>query len=274
VKNRTEIEDIKNIMIYNSKGKGVRMSEVGDVTEGFAPPSIDHLDRERVVKVTGFVYKRALGDIASDVKAEMKKVTLPPLIDVQVSGSVQEQQESFADMFTLLLLVVLLVYIVMAAQFESFRDPFIIMFSLPFAFTGVFLALWLTGTSLSLIALIGAVMLVGIVVKNGIVLIDYINLNKERGATVRKSVISGGKSRLRPVLMTTLTTILGMIPMAMGMGEGSEIWQPMGISIIGGLTISTLLTLIVIPTIYTSFHVGDIKRRRRAHSKQYAQITK
>ena len=270
VKNRTEIEDIKNIMIYNSKGKGVRMSEVGDVTEGFAPPSIDHLDRERVVKVTGFVYKRALGDIANDVKAEMKKVTLPPLIDVQVSGSVQEQQESFADMFTLLLLVVLLVYIVMAAQFESFRDPFIIMFSLPFAFTGVFLALWLTGTSLSLIALIGAVMLVGIVVKNGIVLIDYINLNKERGATVRKSVISGGKSRLRPVLMTTLTTILGMIPMAMGMGEGSEIWQPMGISIIGGLTLSTILTLIVIPTIYTSFHVGDIKRKRRSHAEKYA----
>lgn len=274
VKNRTEIEDIKNIIIYNSKGKGVRMSEVGDVIEGFAPPSIDHLDRERVVKVTGFVYKRALGDIASDVSAEIKKISLPPMIDIQVAGSVQEQQESFSDMLTLLLLVVLLVYIVMAAQFESFRDPFIIMFSLPFAFTGVFLALWLTGTSLSLIALIGAVMLVGIVVKNGIVLIDYINLNKERGATVRKSVISGGKSRLRPVLMTTLTTILGMIPMAMGMGEGSEIWQPMGISIIGGLTISTLLTLIVIPTIYTSFHVGDIKRRRRAHSKQYAQITK
>lgn len=274
MKYRTEIDDIRNIIIYNSQGKGVRMSEVGDVIESFAPPSIEHLDRERVVKVTGSVYKRALGDIASDVNAEIKKISLPPMIDIQVAGSVQEQQESFSDMLTLLLLVVLLVYIVMAAQFESFRDPFIIMFSLPFAFTGVFLALWLTGTSLSLIALIGAVMLVGIVVKNGIVLIDYINLNKERGATVRKSVISGGKSRLRPVLMTTLTTILGMIPMAMGMGEGSEIWQPMGISIIGGLTISTLLTLIVIPTIYTSFHVGDIKRRRRAHSKQYAQITK
>ncbi len=177
-------------------------------------------------------------------------------------------------MFTLLLLVVMLVYIVMAAQFESFRDPFIIMFSLPFAFSGVFLALWLTGTSLSLIALIGAVMLVGIVVKNGIVLIDYINLNKERGATVRRSVISGGKSRLRPVLMTTLTTVLGMVPMAMGIGEGSETWQPMGISIIGGLSVSTILTLIIIPTIYTSFHAGDIKRKRRAHAKQYLKTIK
>ena len=270
LKYRTEIDDIKNIIIYNSRGKGVRLSEVGDVIEGFAPPSIDHQDRERVIKVTGFVYKRALGDIATEVQKEVDKLSLPPMIDVETSGSVQEQQESFSDMLTLLLLVVMLVYIVMAAQFESFRDPFIIMFSLPFAFTGVFLALWLSGTSLSLIALIGAVMLVGIVVKNGIVLIDYINLNKERGATVRKSVIKGGKSRLRPVLMTTLTTILGMIPMAMGIGEGSEIWQPMGISIIGGLTISTVLTLIVIPTIYTSFHVGDIKRRRRAHAKQHA----
>lgn len=274
LKYRTEIDDIRNIVIYNSQGKGVRMSEVGDVIEGFTPPSIEHLDRERVVKVTGSVYKRALGDIASDINEEIKKISLPPMIDVQISGSVQDQKESFSDMLTLLLLVILLVYIVMAAQFESLRDPFIIMFSLPFAFTGVFFALWVSGTSLSLIALIGAVMLVGIVVKNGIVLIDYINLNKERGTTVRKSVISGGKSRLRPVLMTTLTTILGMIPMAMGIGAGSEIWQPMGISIIGGLTISTILTLIVIPSIYTSFHVGDIKKKRRLHAKEYAKITK
>jgi len=137
------------------------------------------------------------------VNAAVAKIDMPPLITASVSGAVEEQQESFADMFTLLGLVILLTYIVMASQFESFRDPFIIMFSLPFAFTGVFVALWLTGTTLSLIALIGAVMLVGIVVKNGIVLIDYINLNKERGASVKRSVISGGKSRLRPVMFTS-----------------------------------------------------------------------
>ena len=268
LKFRTTVDDIRNILIYNSQGKAVRLSEVGDVAESFAPPSIEHLDRERVIKVTGTVYNRSLGDIATDVNREVAKIKMPPLISVNISGAVQEQQESFADMFTLLALVILLTYIVMAAQFESFRDPFIIMFSLPFAFTGVFLALWLTGTTLSLIALIGAVMLVGIVVKNGIVLIDYINLNKERGSSVKRSVVSGGKSRLRPVLMTTLTTILGMFPMAMGIGEGSEIWQPMGISIIGGLTLSTILTLIVIPTIYTSFHAGDIKRKRKAWAKQ------
>ncbi len=265
---RTTVDDIKNILLYNSQGKAVRVSEVGTVIESFAPPSIEHLDRERVIKVTGTLFKRSLGDVAEDVNKEVAKIKMPQGIAVELAGSIEEQQESFADMFTLLALVVLLTYIVMAAQFESFRDPFIIMFSLPFAFSGVFLALWLTGTTLSLIALIGAVMLVGIVVKNGIVLIDYINLNKERGSTVKRAVISGGKSRLRPVLMTTLTTILGMVPMAMGLGEGSEIWQPMGIAIIGGLTLSTILTLIVIPSIYTAFHAGDIKRGRKRWAKQ------
>lgn len=267
LKYRQSIEDIENITLYNNQGKQVRLSELANVTEGFSPPSIEHLDRERVIKVTGSIYKRALGDIAADVNRELDKIEMPGLITVKMSGTVEEQQESFTDMLTLLVLVVMLVYIVMAAQFESLRDPFIIMFSLPFAFTGVFLALWMSNTSLSLIALIGAVMLVGIVVKNGIVLIDYINLNKERGATVMKSVINGGKSRLRPVLMTTATTILGMVPMALGIGEGSETWQPMGIAIIGGLTVSTILTLVVIPVVYSSFHAGDIKKRRRRSKK-------
>lgn len=268
VRFRTNIEDIRSIMLYNNAGKAVRLSEVGEVVEDFAPPSIEHVDRERVIKVSGTIYKRALGDIAKDINKEVAKIQMPSGIAVKMTGSFEEQQESFADMFTLLLLVAMLTYIVMAAQFESFRDPFIIMMSLPFAFTGVFVALWVTGTSLSLIALIGAVMLVGIVVKNGIVLIDYINLNKERGMSVMRSVVTGGKSRLRPVLMTTLTTILGMTPMAIGIGDGSEIWQPMGIAIIGGLTISTLLTLVVIPTIYCSLNVRDIKKQRKAHLKE------
>lgn len=267
VRFRSNIDDIKAIQLYNNQGRAVRLSEVADVIEDFAPPSIEHLDRERVVKVTGSVYNRPLGDIAAEVTTAVGELTLPANIVVKPSGAYEEQQESFMDMITLLLLVIMLTYIVMAAQFESFRDPFIIMFSLPFAFTGVFFALWLTGTSLSLIALIGAVMLVGIVVKNGIVLIDYINLNKERGMSVMKSVVSGGKSRLRPVLMTTVTTILGMLPMAIGIGEGSEIWQPMGIAIMGGLSVSTLLTLIVIPTIYASLHVREMSKKRKAHAK-------
>ena len=134
----------------------------------------------------------------------------------------------------------------MAAQFESLTYPFIIMFALPFSFSGVFMALFMTGTTMNVISMIGMIMLVGIVVKNGIVLVDYINLNRERGSSIIHSVVTGGKSRLRPVLMTTLTTILGMVPMAIGGGQGSETWQPMGISVIGGLTVSTLLTLVLV----------------------------
>jgi multidrug efflux pump subunit AcrB len=166
-------------------------------------------------------------------------------------------------MMTLLVLIIILVYIVMATQFESFRSPFIIMFSLPFAFTGVFLALWLTGTSMSIIAMIGAIMLVGIVVKNGIVMVDFTNLLRDRGMSINQSVINAGKSRLRPVLMTSLTTILGMLPLALSSGEGSEIWQPMGIAVIGGLTFSTILTLIVIPVMYSLFGAGRLKRQRK-----------
>jgi HAE1 family hydrophobic/amphiphilic exporter-1 len=268
---RQSVQDIENMVIFNGQGKGIRLSEVATVIEDLAPPTIEHLDRERVITVTGLVSGRALGDIAKDVQAGLKKIEVPSLISVKISGSVEDQQESFSDMMILLLLVIMLVYIVMAAQFESLRDPFIIMFALPFAFTGVFLALWLTGTSLSLIALIGAVMLVGIVVKNGIVLIDYINLNKQRGSSIHRSVIKGGKSRLRPVLMTTATTLLGMLPMALGIGEGSEIWQPMGISIIGGLTLSTILTLIIVPVVYTSFHGRDIRAKRKKWARQLAK---
>ncbi|MFA5712557.1 MAG: efflux RND transporter permease subunit [Bacteroidales bacterium] len=268
LKFRGGIEDIESITLYNNGGKAIRLSEVATVVEDFTPPSIERLDRERRVKVSGAIYKRALGDIAKDVQREADKLTLPSGVALKMSGSYEEQQESFQDMFVLLILVIILTYIVMAAQFESLREPFIIMLSLPFAFTGVFFALWISNTSLSLIALIGAVMLVGIVVKNGIVLIDYIDLNKERGMSVINAVAKGGKSRLRPVLMTTLTTILGMTPMAMGLGEGSEIWQPMGIAIIGGLTLSTILTLAVIPTFYTSLHARTIKKERKRRLKE------
>lgn len=268
VEYRQSIQDIENMTLFNAQGKGVRLTEVGRVEESLAPPTIEHLDRERVITVSGLISGRTLGDIAAEVEAGIKKLEIPQLIEVKLSGAVKDQKESFSDMMVLLLLVIMLVYIVMAAQFESLRDPFIIMFALPFAFTGVFIALWLTNTSLSLIALIGAVMLVGIVVKNGIVLIDYINLNKQRGASISRAVVSGGKSRLRPVLMTTATTLLGMLPMALGIGEGSEIWQPMGISIIGGLTLSTLLTLIIVPVVYTTFHAGDVKRKRKKWAKQ------
>ena len=200
----------------------------------------------------------------------LKNYEVPDGLYIEVGGSVEDQQESFGDMLTLLVLIVLLVYIVMATQFESLKMPFIIMFTIPFAFTGVFLALWMTNTPLSMIALIGAIMLVGIVVKNGIVMVDYINLLIERGSNVLDAVVAAGKSRLRPVLMTSFTTILGMLPMALGIGNGSELWQPMGIAVIGGLTCSTLLTLLVVPVMYAILGVRKKMKARKTLTKQLA----
>ncbi|MBR2050008.1 MAG: efflux RND transporter permease subunit, partial [Rikenellaceae bacterium] len=188
-----------------------------------------------------------------EVQKMLHEYDTPDGIDLELGGTLEDQQETFGDLFVLLALIVVLVYIVMATQFESMSMPLMIMISIPFAFTGVFFALWISGTSLSLIALIGAIMLVGIVVKNGIVMVDYTNLLVERGMSVAKAAVAAGKSRLRPVLMTSLTTVFGMVPMAMGLGEGSEIWQPMGVSVIGGLTCSTILTLLVLPALYVIF---------------------
>ncbi|MDR1864686.1 MAG: efflux RND transporter permease subunit [Bacteroidales bacterium] len=266
---RQSIEDIENIMVYNSQGQAIRVRELGRVVERFAPPSINRQNRERIVKVQGSVYGAALSEVVAGVNEQLAGIDIPDGIGIKIGGSLEDQQESFGDIILLMLLIIVLVYIVMATQFESFKSPFIIMLALPFAFTGVILALKIAGATWNMLSMIGAVMLIGIVVKNGIVLIDYINLNRERGASLTQAVIAGGKSRLRPVLMTTLTTILGMLPMALRLGEGAELWQPMGIAIIGGLTISTILTLIVIPVVYTLFGAGDIKKERKRLAKQF-----
>ena len=270
---RTSIQDIEEIMLYNSQGQGLRVKDVGSVVERFAPPTIEHENRQRVLKVQTSMYGAALGDVVAGINKELAKFDVPQGVYLDVGGSAEDQAESFSDIFTLLILIIILVYIVMATQFESLRMPFIIMLSLPFAFTGVFLALFITNTPLSLIALIGAVMLVGIVVKNGIVMVDYTNLLRERGMAVSQAVIASGKSRLRPVLMTTLTTILGMIPMAVGSGEGSAMWKPMGIAIIGGLTFSTILTLVIVPIVYTFFGASHMKKERKRIQKLQAEIT-
>ncbi len=260
---RTSIEDIENIMIYNNQGRGVRVKEVGTVVERFAPPTIERKDRERVNTVSAIISGAPMSDVVTAAQKEIDNMELSSGIDIELSGTYEDQQDSFGDLFMLMYLIIILVFIVMAAQFESLTYPFIIMFSLPFAFSGVFLALWMSGNSLNVMSLIGAIMLIGIVVKNGIVLIDYISLNRERGMGVRYAVVNGGHSRLRPVIMTTLTTILGMVPMAIGTGEGAELWRPMGTAVIGGLTVSTILTLILIPVLYCVFASVGIKRRRK-----------
>lgn len=260
---RQSVEAIENILVYNNQGKGIRIRDLGKVVERFSPPTIERKDRERVNTVQAVISGESMDKVVAGAREQIAQMDIPQGVTVKLAGTYEDQQDSFADLLTLMVLIIVLVFIVMAAQFESLTYPFIIMFALPFSFSGVFMALFMTSTTMNVISMIGMIMLVGIVVKNGIVLVDYINLNRERGSSIVQSVVTGGKSRLRPVLMTTLTTILGMVPMAIGSGQGAETWQPMGISVIGGLTVSTLLTLILVPVLYCMFAGTGVKRRRR-----------
>ena len=263
---RTRVEDIENITLHNAQGRPVKLREVGRVQEEFAAPEIQRENRQRVITVESSLGAGvALGDVAAEAQRLIDDYPLPDGVDLELGGTVEDQGDAFSDLGMLFVLIILLVYIVMATQFESLKFPFIIMFTIPFACTGVFLALWMTSTPLSLIALIGAIMLVGIVTKNGIVMVDYMNLLIERGAEVSEAVVAGGKSRLRPVLMTSFTTILGMLPLAIGTGAGSETWQPMGIAVIGGLTFSTILTLFIVPALYS---ILVNRSQRKAREKQ------
>ncbi len=264
---RTSIADIENILIYSPSGNAVRIKDVGTVVERFSPPTIERKDRERIITVSTVVSGVPMSEVVSASKIEIDKMDIPQGISIELAGSYEDQQESFADLMMLGLLIIILVYIVMAAQFESYTYPGIIMTSIPFAFTGIFLLLFATGNNLNVMSMIGAIMLIGIVVKNGIVLIDYISLNRERGMSIRTAVVNGGESRLRPIVMTALTTILGMVPMAVSTGQGAEMWRPMGIAVIGGLTFSTLLTLLFVPAMYCMFAAVGVKRTRKALRK-------
>ncbi len=258
---RTSIDDVEQITLYGASGEAVKLRDVATVEEIFAAPSIEREDRQRIVTVEGSLGAGVpLSEVISGINGIVDNYELPDGISIEVGGTIEDQQEAFGDLGLLFLLIVVLVYIVMATQFESLLFPFIIMFTIPLAFTGVIFALYITSVPMSLIALIGAIMLVGIVTKNGIVMIDYMNLLVERGSTIYNAVVEGAKSRLRPVLMTSFTTVLGMLPMALGTGAGSETWQPMGIAVIGGLTFSTILTLFVIPIFY-ALMVGAKHRR-------------
>ncbi len=261
---RTSIEDIENILVYNAAGTGVRIRDIGEVVERFTPPTIERKDRERIVTVSAVVQDVPMSQVVEAAAARIDRLDIPQGVSIQLAGSYEDQQDSFRDLLTLAALIIILVYIVMAAQFESYTYPGIIMTSLLFAFSGVFIILWLTGHTLNVMSMIGAIMLIGIVVKNGIVLIDYISLNRERGMSIRRAVIDGGRSRLRPVVMTTLTTILGMVPMAVGSGQGAEMWRPMGTAVIGGLTFSTILTLLFVPMLYCVFAYQGVRRQRKA----------
>jgi len=265
---RQSIEAIENIMIYNQQGQAIRLKDLGNVVERYTPPTIERKNSQRIITVSSTVSGTTLDKAVSGINAELKKIDIPSDISTTIAGSFKDQQESFSDLGALLMIIILLVFVVMASQFESITYPFIIMFSVPFGISGVVLALWFSGTTFNVMTFVGVIMLVGIVVKNGIVMVDYINLNRERGFGIIRAVVTGGKSRLRPVLMTSLTAILGMLPLAVSHGQGSEMWKPMAVTVIGGLTVSTLLTLVVVPVMYTLFAAGGVKSKHRNNKKQ------
>lgn len=266
---RSSVQDIENIVVYTPAGKAVRIKDLGTVVESKVPPTIERKNRERYITVTGIVSNgHALSEAVAATNAIIKTTDIPNNISTEISGDFEDQQSMFLNLVVLMVLIIILVYMVMASQFESFMSPFVIMFSVPFAFTGVILGLWATNTALGVMAMIGIIILLGIVVKNGIVLIDYTILMRERGMSVIDASVTAARSRLRPILMTTLTTVLGMVPLAVGRGEGSELWRSLGMTVCWGLTISTLVTLVLIPTIYCSLATAQEKRK----AKKLAQV--
>ncbi len=269
---RTSVEDIENIIIYNASGHGIRIKDLGKVIETEVPPTIERKNRQRMITVTGVIEgSHAMSDGITAAQQIIKDTDIPSELSAVIAGDYEDQQDMFKDLITLMILIIILVYMVMASQFESFMSPFVIMFSVPFAFVGVILGLWLTNTALGVMAMIGILILIGIVVKNGIVLIDYLILLRERGMGILDAAVAAARSRLRPILMTTLTTVLGMIPMAAGTGEGSEMWKSLGITVAWGLSISTVVTLILIPTIYCVFATRQEKRKQKKLAKKAAE---
>ena len=270
-KYRSSITELENILITDGKGEKVRLKELGEIREYYSPPNIERKSKQRMLKVS---ITPAAGVAMGEIATQAQKIidgmdNIPQEVTMYIGGGYEDQQESFGSLIVLLLLSLMLVYIVMAAQFESFKMPFIIMLAIPFAFTGVILALLLTNTTLSVIAALGAIMLVGIVTKNGIVLIDFINLMRERGVRLYDAIAQACRSRLRPVLMTSLTTILGMVPMALSVGEGSETWRPMGVAVIGGMIFSTIITLVIVPVVYAAMDKSGSRNKKKALAKQF-----
>ncbi|MBM3251452.1 MAG: efflux RND transporter permease subunit [Candidatus Omnitrophica bacterium] len=252
---REKIEDIENLFIVSPITKQkINLSNIAKIYEGFGPVDIERQNRERVVTVECNTYKRSSGKVIEDIKKELRNMTFPSDIIVNFGGEAEEQAKAFRDLGLLLLLGVILVYMIMAAQFESLLDPFIIMFSIPFTFVGVIVAFIITRTTLSIVSYLGIIMLMGIVVNNAIVLISYIIILRSRGLSMYDAVTNAGRDRLRPVLMTTITTLVGLLPLALSRGEGSETWNPLGITMFGGLLVSTLITMLFVPTLYAIFH--------------------
>ncbi|MFC4386537.1 efflux RND transporter permease subunit [Gracilibacillus marinus] len=251
---RESISDLENLMIQNQQGTQLPLLTIADFEQKQSAASITRENQQRTVNVTSAISGRDLGSVTEDIEAKLASMSFPSDdYSYSIGGQAEDMVEAFADLALALVLSIFLVYAVMAVQFENFLFPFIIMFSMPATAIGVFGGLFITGQPLSITAFIGVIMLAGIVVNNAIVLVDYINIVRRRGVDRYEAIMQAGKTRLRPILMTTLTTILAMVPLALGYGEGAETQQPMAITVIFGLTVSSIFTLVLIPVIYTFF---------------------
>ncbi|RMF06603.1 MAG: efflux RND transporter permease subunit [Candidatus Neomarinimicrobiota bacterium] len=265
--------DLENVYITGPTGAQIPLANVAKIVAGDGATTVFREDQDRVVTVSCTVSGRDLQSVTRDIQSGMESITFPPDFRWEIGGTAQDQMESFGYLFLAIIAAIFLVYMVMASQFESLLDPFIIMFTIPLALIGVVWGLFLTGTTLSVTALIGAVLLVGIVVNNGIVLVDYINQQREKhGRDLWEAVLIGGRRRLRPILMTAFTTVLSMLPLALELGSGAEIWSPMARAVIGGLFVSTLLTLFLIPTIYVGLEQFLLRRALKKGKVTSARI--
>lgn len=248
---RNNVTAVRNLLINPDAQRPIPLSSMAEVSMRSGPSEIRRADQQRVVVLSANLVHGDLGEAVADLKRMIGTVAIPLGVTAEVAGQSEEMEVSFRSLQLALALAIFLVYLVMASEFESLIHPFVILFTIPLAAIGAILALYLTGSVINVIALIGMIMLAGIVVKNGIVLIDLVNRLRDEGKDRRSALIEGGRARLRPILMTTLTAVLGLLPMAIGSGEGSEVRAPMAITVIGGLIVSTLLTLVVIPVVYT-----------------------
>ena len=266
---RESIEDLENITLYTSQGQAVKIRDVGQVVEAKTPPTILRKDRSRYVKISGAIsHGYAMSDLVESAVKDLNTLELPAGISWELGGSFEDQQETFQDMIMLLILMVILVFVIMASQFESLTYPFVIMFSLPFALVGVIIGCWISGTAMGVMGMLGILMLVGIVVNNGIVLVDYTRLLIGREQPILDAAVAAGRSRMRPILMTTLTTVLGMVPMAIGNGVGSEMWNSLGMTVAWGLSFSTLITLFLIPVLFSAFAIRGQRRKEKKAAKE------
>jgi multidrug efflux pump subunit AcrB len=261
---RSNIADLQKLVLTTQQGQQVQLGNIARIEKAASPVQIDRKYQQRLVEVTANVSGRDLGSVASDIRARIQTLNVPAGFEVKLGGNIEQQQKTFQDLLLAFSLAILLVYVVMASQFQSLLDPFIIMFTVPLGIVGVFWTLFLTGTTLSVTSFQGIIVMVGIVVSNGILLVDYTNRLRRRGITLNEAVVLGGRTRLKPILMTSLATVLGLIPMAAGIG-GESTQAPLAIAVIGGLTVSTALTLFFVPALYTVF---ELRFKREMKSEE------